>query len=502
MEVHPSIYAYEKDKENVQTTTVGSVRPSLFAVPTRPSHPTDPSNQPVCPTRLSKPAYTADLADPSGQPRRPIRPNRPTGLTLPTYTADLAVQTFRYCPTTKANLCSIDIDKANLKLGGKDLKRPQVWTFGLVQRPDSLTAKKCYLQVVPNREAQTLLEIIYDKCLPGSIVYSDCWSSYDKISKLELVHKTVNHSLNFLDPKSEMRGCKRAHIQSHFDEFIWRYNNGVHDDRVKCYGLLIQIIAKYYEPEFEQKCLEANGDQYEEETIHYVDGFESDESEEDDDNSYTDSIFGSAVEESEELNEEEEETLAHTETATSKSCDTRVDATLSDEELDTDLANDMNKIFISSVRDKVDIYKEQAMAGLSISNETEMIVKKALTPYAIRSFRSTDTNSNVSIGIIVQNKEREAYVEALTNFNASLKNSQIYEMEDSEERIYIESNFAIEKLCLQRKRCYASIRIKDNKVTKLGGKHYHDPITIGEIALLRASQDLKKEVTKDVSKSI
>ena len=43
-----------------------------------------------------------------------------------------------------------------------------------------------------------------------------------------------------------MRGCKRAHIQSHLDEFIWRYHNGVHDDRVKCYGLLVQIIAKYY----------------------------------------------------------------------------------------------------------------------------------------------------------------------------------------------------------------------------------------------------------------
>ncbi|RNA23729.1 Ragulator complex LAMTOR3 [Brachionus plicatilis] len=102
-------------------------------------------------------------------------------------------------------------------------------------------------------------------------------------------------------------------------------------------------------------------------------------------------------------------------------------------------------------------------------------------------------------------------------------------MEDSEEIIYIESNFGIEKVknshsvviyknfrywwskenkdtsaryICSEKECYASIRIKDNKVTKLGGKHYHDPITIGEIALLRASQDLKKEVTKDVSKSI
>ncbi|RNA17088.1 hypothetical protein BpHYR1_039662 [Brachionus plicatilis] len=45
----------------VQTTVFAAVRPSLFAAPTRPSHPTDTSNQPVQPTRPSKPTYTADL---------------------------------------------------------------------------------------------------------------------------------------------------------------------------------------------------------------------------------------------------------------------------------------------------------------------------------------------------------------------------------------------------------------------------------------------------------
>ncbi|RNA05329.1 hypothetical protein BpHYR1_031816 [Brachionus plicatilis] len=35
---------------------------------------------------------------------------------------------------------------------GKDLKRPQVWTFNLLQRLDNVTGKKCYLQVVPNRK--------------------------------------------------------------------------------------------------------------------------------------------------------------------------------------------------------------------------------------------------------------------------------------------------------------------------------------------------------------
>ncbi|RNA41940.1 hypothetical protein BpHYR1_047416 [Brachionus plicatilis] len=111
-----------------------------------------------------------------------------------------------------------------------------------------------------------------------------------------------------------------------------------------------------------------------------------------------DSIFGSLVgsnsgsqadlgelkdvEEQGESSEGGDNRFLEVEETISKSCDTRVDATLSDEELDTDLANDMNKICISSLREKVDIYKEQAMAGLSISNETEMIVKKALSKHS------------------------------------------------------------------------------------------------------------------------
>ncbi|RNA00670.1 ISXO2-like domain-containing [Brachionus plicatilis] len=244
---------------------------------------------------------------------------------------------------------SIDIDKANLKLGGrnkiveideslyakvkhnkgKDLKRPQVWTFGLVQRPDSLTAKKYDLQVVPNREAQTLLEIIFDKCLPYSIVYSDCWSSSEISACTNRIESLWNSSKHRF---KEMRG---AHIQSHLDEFIWRYNNGVHDDRVKCYGLLIQIIAKYYEPgksikEFEQKCLFGSISGSQADLGELKDVEEQGESSEGGDNPF------SEVEENKELNEEEEETLGRTETATSKSCDTRVDATFSDEKLDTD----------------------------------------------------------------------------------------------------------------------------------------------------------------------
>lgn len=53
------------------------------------------------------------------------------------------------------------------------MKRPQVWAFGLVERKDKYSNGKCYLQVVPNREATTLLEIIYDKCKNGTTMFSD-----------------------------------------------------------------------------------------------------------------------------------------------------------------------------------------------------------------------------------------------------------------------------------------------------------------------------------------
>ncbi|CAF0950111.1 unnamed protein product [Brachionus calyciflorus] len=186
-------------------------------------------------------------------------------------------------------VCSLSIDKPNILLGGvgkiieideslyakvkhwtgKDLQRPQVWVFGLVERNDSdERSSQCYMQVVKDREANTLVPIIYDKCKSGSIIYSDCWASYNKISKFKnFTHKTVNHSLNFIDPDSgactnkieslwnackhkfkEMHGCKRLYIQSYIDEYLWRYNNNVCNDRKSSYDLILKYIAKYYQP--------------------------------------------------------------------------------------------------------------------------------------------------------------------------------------------------------------------------------------------------------------
>ncbi|RNA00725.1 ISXO2-like domain-containing [Brachionus plicatilis] len=132
-------------------------------------------------------------------------------------------------------LCPVDIDKKNHKLGGegkiveideslyakvkhskgKDLKRPQICSFGLAERKNSALNEngKGYFEVVPKREAQTLLEIIYNK---------------------DYTQLTVNHTYNFLDPNTgactnrieslwnsskyrfkDMRSSKRSEIQSY-----------------------------------------------------------------------------------------------------------------------------------------------------------------------------------------------------------------------------------------------------------------------------------------------
>ncbi len=78
--------------------------------------------------------------------------------------------------------------------------------FGMTERKQN---GMCYIQVVRNRKAETLLSIIYDHCNEGSLIHSDSWSSYNKITEfLNLQHETVNHTVNFIDPETGASGSK------------------------------------------------------------------------------------------------------------------------------------------------------------------------------------------------------------------------------------------------------------------------------------------------------
>lgn len=109
------------------------------------------------------------------------------------------------------------------------------WVFGGYERG----SKRIFIEPVKDRTTETLLEIIHRRVKPGTTIISDCWPSYNCLSRegkynnefhtplhlrktihkglflsIGYTHLTVNHQLNFVDP------ITRANTQS--VERTWR----------------------------------------------------------------------------------------------------------------------------------------------------------------------------------------------------------------------------------------------------------------------------------------
>ncbi len=117
--------------------------------------------------------------------------------------------------------------------------------FGLVDTSHSPAVG--YMQIVQCRDAATLLPIIQQHVHPGTIIHSDEWRAYRRVTALPSVasHSTVNHSVSFLDPVTgthtqhiesywnrvklklkRMKGCHSHQIPLYIDEFMWRERYG------------------------------------------------------------------------------------------------------------------------------------------------------------------------------------------------------------------------------------------------------------------------------------
>ena len=113
-----------------------------------------------------------------------------------------------------------------------------IWVFGMVDKSQSPAVG--YMEIVERRDAATLLPIIQQVVRPGSVIHSDEWRAYRNIQGLGYAHRTVNHSVNFVDPSSgvhtqtiesywnkqknhikTMHGCKRSFLNSYLHEFMW-----------------------------------------------------------------------------------------------------------------------------------------------------------------------------------------------------------------------------------------------------------------------------------------
>lgn len=117
----------------------------------------------------------------------------------------------------------------------------EIWVFGIADTSSS--PAKIYLKLVENRSSSVLLPIIQQICRPGSIIYSDKWKAYDNINSLGFQHETVNHSLYFVDPNTnvntqtieaywakvklrikKMKGVCGNLLYEYLDEWMWKDN--------------------------------------------------------------------------------------------------------------------------------------------------------------------------------------------------------------------------------------------------------------------------------------
>jgi transposase-like protein len=137
----------------------------------------------------------------------------------------------------------VEVDET--KLGKRKYNRGHgvegAWILVGVERTED---QKVFLKHIEDRTANTLLEEIKAHVAPGSIIYIDKWKAYDRIkTDVGLEHVTVNHSLNFKDPLTQVhtntvkgtnnglkilirpRNRTADGIEGHLLEFVWRRKN-------------------------------------------------------------------------------------------------------------------------------------------------------------------------------------------------------------------------------------------------------------------------------------
>ena len=133
-----------------------------------------------------------------------------------------------------------------------------------------------YMQIVPRRDAATLLPIIQQHVANRTIIWSDEWAAYNRVASLPSVsrHDSVNHSIEFVTPgrvhiqNAEsywnrvkiklkcMRGVHEHQLAGYLDELMYRERYG--QTARQCFDSILHDIATQYSLIFSQYLLHVN----------------------------------------------------------------------------------------------------------------------------------------------------------------------------------------------------------------------------------------------------
>ena len=113
----------------------------------------------------------------------------------------------------------------------------KVPVFGLLKR-----GGRVYAKVIPDVRSTTLMQIMEQKIVPDSIVYTDSLQSYNVLDVSDFHHVRINHSNLFAEGRNHINGIEnfwnqaKRHLRrfngiprEHFGLFLkeceWRFNN-------------------------------------------------------------------------------------------------------------------------------------------------------------------------------------------------------------------------------------------------------------------------------------
>ena len=95
----------------------------------------------------------------------------------------------------------------------------KVVVFGILKR-----GGKVFTKVVNDTRTETLLPLITRKVAPDSIVYTDCYRSYNALDVSDFHHHRINHSALFVTGKNHINGIENFWNQA---KRVLRKYNGI-----------------------------------------------------------------------------------------------------------------------------------------------------------------------------------------------------------------------------------------------------------------------------------
>ena len=119
--------------------------------------------------------------------------------------------------------------------------------FGILKR-----GGKVYTKVVGDTKSETLMPLITRKISPDSVVYTDCYRSYNTLDVSHFYHERINHSTLFAQGKNHINGIENFWNQA---KRVLRKYNGIPKESFPLFLKESEFRFNYGTPKHQLKIL-------------------------------------------------------------------------------------------------------------------------------------------------------------------------------------------------------------------------------------------------------